>query len=159
MNILFLDIDGVLNSRQWHSSESCKVLGTSVKRFFDPVCVEYLNRIVNETETKVVISSSWRILRSLQNLQDLFKSIGFTGKIFGKTEDLSIFEPDTPNLRGVEIKNWTKDNQKHFKTPIKYIILDDEDDFLKEQKTFFFQTNSDIGLDTSTTEKIISFFK
>ncbi|MFL0101215.1 HAD domain-containing protein, partial [Tenacibaculum maritimum] len=101
----------------------------------------------------------WRILRSLQNLQDLFKSIGFTGKILGKTEDLSIFEPDTPNLRGIEIKNWIKDNQKHFKTPIKYIILDDEDDFLKEQKPNFFQTNPDIGLDTSTTEKIIAFLK
>ncbi|MCO7186091.1 HAD domain-containing protein [Tenacibaculum sp. XPcli2-G] len=159
MNILFLDIDGVLNSRQWHSSENCKILEITVKRFFDPACVEYLNKIVNETETKVVISSSWRILRSLQNLQDLFKSIGFTGKIFGKTEDLSIFEPDTPNLRGVEIQNWIKDNQKHFKTPIKYVIIDDENEFFSHQEQFFFQTNPDIGLDTTITEKIITFFK
>lgn len=159
MNIIFLDIDGVLNSKQWHNSDSCKALGNSVKRYFDPVCVEYLNSIISETRARVIISSSWRILRSLQDLQDLFKSIGFIGKIYGKTEDLSIFEPDTPNLRGVEIQNWIKDNQKHFKTPIKHIILDDEDDFLKEQKLFFFQTNPDIGLDTSITEKIISFFK
>lgn len=159
MKILFLDIDGVLNSEQWHSSENCKELGTSVKRFFDPICVEHLNRIINETETKIIISSSWRILRDLQNLQDLFKSIGFTGKILGKTEDLSIFEPESFNLRGLEIKNWIKDNQKHFKTSIKYIILDDEDDFLKEQKQYFFQTNPSTGLDASITEKIISFFK
>ncbi len=159
MKILFLDIDGVLNSKQWHNSDNCKAFGTSVKRFFDPVCVEYLNRIVAETETRIIISSSWRIIRSLQNLQDLFKSIGFTGRILGKTEILSTFEPDTPNLRGVEINNWITDNQKHFKTPIKYIILDDEDDFLKEQKKYFFQTNPDIGLDTSSTEKIIAFFK
>lgn len=159
MKILFLDIDGVLNSKQWHNSDNCKAFGTSVKRFFDPVRVEYLNRIVTETETRIIISSSWRIIRSLQNLQDLFKSIDFTGRILGKTEILSTFEPDTPNLRGVEIKNWIKDNQKHFKTPIKYVILDDEDDFLKEQKKYFFQTNPDIGLDISTTEKIIAFFK
>ncbi|MBE7633161.1 hypothetical protein F7642_02300 [Tenacibaculum finnmarkense genomovar ulcerans] len=157
MKILFLDIDGVLNSKQWHNSDNCKAFETSVKRFFDPVCVEYLNRIV--TETRIIISSSWRIIRSLQNLQDLFKSINFTGRILGKTEILSTFEPDTPNLRGVEIKNWITDNQKHFKTPINYVILDDEDDFLKEQKKYFFQTNPDIGLDISTTEKIIAFFK
>ncbi len=159
MNILFLDIDGVLNSKQWHSSDSCKALGNSVKRYFDPICVEHLNSIISETGARVIISSSWRILRSLQDLQDLFKSIGFAGKIYGKTEVLSTFEPDTPLLRGNEIKNWLADNQKHFKTPIQYVILDDEDDFLESQNPNFFQTNSDIGLDKELTEKIITFFK
>ena len=159
MNILFLDIDGVLNSKQWHSSDSCKALGNSVKRYFDPVCMKYLNSIISETEARVIISSSWRILRSLQDLQDLFKSVGFTGKIYGMTPDLSIFQPDSENLRGLEIQQWITNNQRYFKTAIQYIILDDEDGFLENQQQYFFQINSDIGLNDSLTGKIISFFK
>lgn len=158
MNILFLDIDGVLNSKQWHNSDECKALGKSVKRFFDPICVKHLNKIVTETQARVIITSSWRFLRNLQDLQDIFKSIGFTGKIYGMTEVLSTFKTNTPMLRGKEIKHWLGDNNKYFKTPIKYVILDDEDDFLISQKTNFFQTNSEIGLDGNVTDKIISFF-
>ncbi|MCD9584774.1 HAD domain-containing protein [Tenacibaculum maritimum] len=158
MKIIFLDIDGVLNSRVWYNSNEYKTMGTSIKRYFDPKCVQLLNNITLETGAKIVVSSSWRVTRSLVQLQDLFKLIGITGKVYGKTQDLSLYETDSKNLRGLEIKDWITTNEKRIKSPIQYIILDDENGFLKEQKLFFFQTNPNIGLDISITKKIISFF-
>ncbi len=159
INILFLDIDGVLNSTQWYNSNSCKALDKSIKRYFDPVCIEYLNKIVNETEARIIISSSWRLLRDLQELQNIFYAVGFKGKIYGKTPISSSYDMENPIPRGLEIQEWLDDNRNKFKSSIKYAILDDEDDFLESQKPYFFQTNFNTGLDDSLAEKIISFFK
>lgn len=159
MNIIFLDIDGVINSKEWHESELCKSFGTSVKRYFDPKCVALLNRIVEESSARIIISSSWRLLRNLQELQDLFHSVGFTGKIYGKTPVSSTYDIDNPTSRGAEIQEWLDANKKRIKSPIRYVILDDEDDFLEHQYSYFFQTNPVTGLDTSLTEKVISFFR
>ncbi|CAA0163047.1 conserved hypothetical protein [Tenacibaculum maritimum] len=158
MKIIFLDIDGVLNNSTFFKSEECKACGTSIKRYFDPKCVQVLNSITLETGAKIVVSSSWRITRSLVQLQDLFKLIGITGKVYGKTQDLSLYETDSKNLRGLEIKDWITTNKKRIKTPIQYIILDDENDFLAEQKQCFYKTNPDTGLNTKTKEKVITFF-
>ncbi len=159
MNILFLDIDGVLNSTQWYNSDSCIALGKSVKRYFDPVCVGNLNRIVAETQCRVIISSSWRLLKELQELQNIFYVVGFKGKIYGKTPMSSSYNMENPIPRGLEIQEWLDSHTNKFKSSIKYAILDDEDDFLESQKPYFFQTDFNIGLDDTLAEKIISFYK
>lgn len=158
MKLIFLDIDGVLNSQQWHESEKCQSIGNSIQRHFDPYCIELLNQIVSQTQAKVIISSSWRF-RPLMELKDIFTSIGFNGKIYGKTPMVSSYDTDSPAPRGMEIQEWIEDNQRKFKSPFRYAILDDEQDFLENQQQHFFQTNPEIGLDLETSNRVIAFFE
>lgn len=158
MNIIFLDIDGVLNSKAWSESETYKSFGNSVLRHFDPRSVELLNRLVTETNAKVVISSSWRFLRSLQELNDIFRQVGFKTKLYSFTPIQNVYEAEKPGQRGMEIQEWLNDPRRK-NMDIKYAILDDVNDFLEPQQQYFFQTNPDIGLDTAITEQVIQFFK
>ena len=62
MNLIFLDVDGVINSikhlievyNETHKPHS----GYSYP--FDPNCLENLKRLVSETNSSLVISSTWR---------------------------------------------------------------------------------------------------
>lgn len=54
MNLVFLDIDGVLNNLG-----SAMGLG-STSRYFDPVSVALVDRLCREGHAQIVVSSSWR---------------------------------------------------------------------------------------------------
>lgn len=66
MKIVFLDIDGVLNSKPFFDRELPGGSGTGLQLGvdwslrFDPKCVALLQRILDETGAVVVISSAWR---------------------------------------------------------------------------------------------------
>lgn len=53
MKILFLDIDGVLNGHQKDEQGYCRIV---------PYCVNYLNRVIDATDCKIVLSSAWRYM-------------------------------------------------------------------------------------------------
>lgn len=91
---LFLDIDGVLNSVSWYREEWNKN-HVYPQGDFDPKCVELVNRIVEETGCKVVVSSSWR---TESNLQSIFDKAGLEFKIHSITPFGS--------HRGCEIQEW-----------------------------------------------------
>lgn len=126
--VLFLDIDGVLNSR--------KTLGVYGEHLSSEM-VRRLNKIVKLTDCDVVLSSSWRTLFTLEVFHAMMFNQGMTycHKIVGKTETLSSF-------RGKEIKDYL---DRHPEYDV-YCILDDETDMLDEQKPFFIRTNWDTGL-------------
>jgi hypothetical protein len=128
MKIIFLDIDGVLNSMD------------SMKRkkgiFFDDnpdeVHIGHLNHIIEETGAKVVISSTWRKGTGAIYLWRLLDQCGFKGKVLGTT-------PDTGDIRGNEIRCWMDryNNRRDWKLnrdqedfdPIEsFVILDDDSD-------------------------------
>ena len=54
LKILFLDFDGVLNSEQY--LHRCGEYGV----VFDPACMVQLQRIVQTTDARIVLTSSWR---------------------------------------------------------------------------------------------------
>ncbi|WP_158447885.1 HAD domain-containing protein [Aquimarina longa] len=53
MKIIFLDIDGVLNSDTWEKSDEY-INGEYPEKMFDPNTVNLLNKIISETESKIV---------------------------------------------------------------------------------------------------------
>lgn len=57
MKILFLDIDGVLNSYQFYENKSNQEL---VDNPFDTACVRHLKTIIDATDAKIVLTSTWR---------------------------------------------------------------------------------------------------
>ena len=107
MKLIFLDIDGVLNSHGNTQIENDKIL--------------LLNEIVKETNAEVVITSTWRIGQSVQTLQQTLSNLGFIGIVNGKTDELW--------CRGEEIDEYLHpqdhwDNLQH-NDVTRYIVIDD----------------------------------
>lgn len=163
MKILFLDIDGVLNHDVWFGSDAYRNHQENWRvSMFDPDCVARVNRILQETGAKLVVSSSWR---DMADLADIFKGVGLPTK-FDTTPYAEVIYPDlNPILdifsdtddvryyRGSEIK-WYLDH--NIKEDYVYCILDDDHDMLKEQSEYFVNTSNPNGLTDKLTEKAIN---
>jgi hypothetical protein len=123
MNIIFLDIDGVLTSPRTGYFN------------FDIYAVNFLRWICQNSDTKIVITSTWRKNHNKE----------FFEKIFSKVLHDDWQTPIINKLsktRGDEIQKWL-DNHKEIKD---YIILDDDNDMLKSQKDHLISTDPENGL-------------
>ena len=84
--VLFLDIDGVLNTERQH--DRCVNEGIApVDNFgyaFDPIAVINLKKIIDDTGAGIVISSSWKFW-GLSTMQKLWASRSLPGKIIDVT--------------------------------------------------------------------------
>ena len=149
MKNIFLDIDGVLNTRNFGSQDS-----------FDSKAVANLARIIESTGAAIVISSSWKFL-GLSEIQRIWRIKKLPGKVIDITPDtisddmlLKADLSDIDNLytRGNEIKEWLK---KHIFDNSNYVIIDDSNNFLPEQYSHLVQTDPKIGLSASDARRAI----
>lgn len=144
MRIIFLDIDGVLNS--WASSYKI----TTEK-------LQLLNDLIKQTDAKIVISSSWRIGSSnvKEFLKNKFKKDDFRldnfkdatnreciQNIFYNDNIIDLTDTFGPS-RGDEIQRWL-DN--HSDDVDLYVILDDSSDMLDGQLEHLVQTDTYYGI-------------
>lgn len=115
-NVLFLDIDGVLNSEAWFAQQRGRGLSIISNRaeLIDPVAVGYLNRIVAATGCRVVLSSSWRLHASLSDVRGWLEGAGYMGPLNDRT-------PRLGSSRGAQVAAWLG-----AKGASAYVILDDE---------------------------------
>jgi len=175
MKIIFLDFDGVLNCEDWYRrqfEETKNDLELSEYPYseFDPEIIQRLNHIINETGAKVVVSSTWRHGRSVEELQNILSRVGFTGEVIDKTKHLDAINGYSLP-RGCEIEhwleqkgqfqriNWSVKEQLKFieKATVKnYIILDDDSDMLYNQREHFISTSGYYGLTKEKVEKAIT---
>ena len=128
--ILFLDIDGVVNSKS--TTDFRNNLWP-----VDPYKAFLVGKIQLDTDCKVVLSSSWR------HHPDGIKSANMIVDILDKT-------PYLPATRGREIQKWLDDHPE----VEKYAILDDDSDMLDSQKPNFFQTTFESGLTEEIAKKV-----
>jgi hypothetical protein len=141
MKIIFLDFDGVLNSNEFNKKANLSgTLDMSNVSWWvemvDPIAVARLNTIIEKTDAKVVVSSSWRLYNSVEMLTEILHHVGFKGEII----DLTPKRYDS--RRGKEIKKFLET------TPIKvdkFVVIDDDEDIWPfELKTV--QTDIKYGL-------------
>ena len=149
--VLFLDLDGVLNTGRWHSQTSRHELQDEYGYTFDPIAVTNLGKIIDETGAEIVISSSWKSF-GLSELEDMWSERGLPGKLIGITpntvSDEMLLNVDLDHMeifsiRGMEIKEWLDTKGKKVSH---YAIIDDMDNFLPEQHPHFVQTNPEVGI-------------
>ncbi len=126
MRVIFLDIDGVLNVYPQGRDE----YGALFHNHF----VDNLKSIIDATQAKIVISSTWRY-SGLRVMQEMWEMRDLPGEVIDITEVLHI-------NRGEEIAEWLRCNQVD-----SYVILDDDDDMNSEQMINFVKTsgNKDHG--------------
>lgn len=127
MKIIFLDIDGVLNSTEFYENQADDDLR---KNPFDRRCVAALKEIVDATQAKIVLTSSWRggwdkdparCHLEGQLLNELFAEYGFS--VYDKTASLR------SGRRPMEIKQYLETSGSEV---ITYVIIDDNDFGWKE---------------------------
>lgn len=123
MKVIFLDIDGVLNSDAYFDRIKDRVM-EGIEEDIDIKTIELLNKAVKETGAKVVLDSSWRYRRKADELQELLAQYGIS---IEKT-------PFIDNRRGEEIRQWLNEAEYVGYNVEDYILLDDDifDDFDKE---------------------------
>jgi hypothetical protein len=161
VRIIFLDIDGVLNSELYYKSERTKPDGEVLIdprdawrcNDIDPLSVSYLNEIIDKTGAKVVISSTWRHL-GIEKLQFILGNRGFTGEIIGLTP-----RGCEGCVRGNEILGWVRSNKPligdDYHDFNSYVILDDDSDMLYWQRNNFILVDGYVGLTPSNAYKAI----
>ena len=147
--ILFLDIDGVLNTdrQQWYCQMNSIAPVDKFGYAFDSKAVENLATILEETGAEIVISSSWKFL-GLQTLQKMWKDRNMPGTILYIT-------PDGDN-KGLKIDEWLL---KHESQVSGYAIIDDENDMQPEQQEHFVQTNSQFGITLKDADRVMTILR
>lgn len=113
--IIFLDVDGVLNSDKTKARTPNGYIGISSEK------VDMLKKIVKDTGASIILSSSWRLMEPIDlDYKYLIHQLEYKGlHIQAKTELLK-------NHRGKEIKKYL-DEHKEIEA---FVILDDE--FIQE---------------------------
>lgn len=152
MKILFLDVDGVLNSDEYYNyirpiRKNLKFPDTKI----DPDAVNLLNYIVSKTGCEIVVSSAWRFGKSINALVSLFHEMGIEKDIFDMTKWDATTLTDV-NPRGDEIQEWLDENKD---IVTNYAILDDSYAMNDEQLPYTVFTDDKVGLTEENAEKII----
>lgn len=142
MKLIFLDFDGVLNSR------------ANLYRGLDPANVRQLNDLVQRSGAAVVISSTWRH-KGLSDCQGELLAAGFVGRIIGCTPDLDRREGGVwlGFDRGAEIAAWLADRGVGLVES--FVILDDAAD-MGELLPRLVQTDTNVGLQPADVERALA---
>lgn len=137
-SIIFLDLDGVLNTEQYQALLA--VEGKPTKDawgpLFDPRTVDNLRTILNATGTSIVISSSWRYIHRLGSLRMMWVVRELPGEILDTLPCGATYVS-----RGEDIECWLKQHGQ-----ANYVIIDDLDDFYPAQHYRYVQTNPIVGI-------------
>lgn len=152
MNIIFLDIDGVLNHYSSRKAEKFQLDQTKMMLVAD---------LARETQAQIVISSTWRKGNSLAYFREIFwhfctlyPARQYSWKRYKDDCEKMAIACRTPIIwdvvRGVEIECWL---MAHEGTVKNYVILDDDSDMLPHQMPHFVKTNGRYGITKKDVQK------
>ncbi len=146
--IIFLDVDGVLNSCRWFRVRGKPTTkGPLGVHDLDPHAVRRLNRIIDRTGARVVVSSVWRLTRSVAQLQEVLEARGFRGNVVGKT-------PQFGRFRGHEIQAWLFDHPEIGR----FVIIDDDCDMAHLMPRLVC-THFRVGLTNTHVDRAVAILK
>lgn len=148
MKIVFLDLDGVLNSIAWYARRGPHAPEQDYFAYaIDPACMARLNRLCAQTGARIVFSSTWRKGVSLPRLQTAFAGVGCAARIIGKTPELH------GETRGTEIAAWLTIHRAGRDTT--FVILDDDAD-MGLLSVRLIQTDRATGLTDADVDRAIA---
>ena len=73
MKIIFLDFDGVMDTSYYDFvlAREGKPSSDAYGPIFDPKCVDYLRRIIDQTGASIVVSSTWKWLMNYKDILEI----------------------------------------------------------------------------------------
>ncbi len=164
MNIVFLDIDGVVNTPLLDTEPFDLINGKTKKdgfyyglafptdkKLYNRQALMLLNKLCIENNAKIVISSTWKVL-GIDYLKELLVNSGLIDTI--EVIDTTPYREDFKLTRGNEIQAYL-DNHPEVDN---YVILDDEDRMLPSQQEHFVKINYYVGISIPDYEYAKSIF-
>ena len=150
---IFLDFDGVMVTDRYQAELTAtnSPLRDEYGAKFDPICVECLEQIIDSTDAGIVVTSTWKMEKGLEGLQQMWQARHLPGKVIGVTPDID------PIHRGDEISAWLE----KWGEECRYAIIDDMpilDFFKEEQLSFLLKVDERTGLNRETVRKVIEYF-
>ncbi|MDP3522302.1 MAG: HAD domain-containing protein [Hydrogenophaga sp.] len=144
MFTLFLDFDGVLHPEFCHPS-----------KYFSSLA-HFEGAVRRMPDVRVVISSTWRLQRTLEQLRDLF-SADVARLIVGVTPVASTLESVPDSLLGYEREAecvaWLRSRQEsHFP----WLALDDRAWLFRPFSQFLYLTDGEVGLTQELAEGLVA---
>ena len=127
MKVIFLDFDGVITiPPKWHLNANK---------------IKLIKKLVEETNAKIVVSSSWRS----ENVEETIKQItGYTKKCH-KTKMLYWLADNIYDITPWISDKKFKDSRRGGQEVENYVIIDDDGDMLDYQLFHFIQTDYQTG--------------
>lgn len=163
--LLFLDVDGVLNSAKYFTSDKFKSLKGNLSEeeimltrhdlLLDEAPISLLNSLVEQSQAKVVLSSTWRNKFSLDEMNKLLSDKGATFNLCGKTPRLLPKKFSMRVYRHDEIQDYLNNLNE---IPESFVILDDEGPMSYLDK-FFVKTNYEFGLQEHHITKALKILR
>lgn len=152
IKVIFLDIDGVLNSYDWRLKNKEK---NNEIKCLDDRAIKILAEIVKTSGAKIVLSSSWRTKDAddvyMKILKSKFENLSIT--IFSETGYCRKKYP-----RGWEIREWLKNNRKIYNI-VSFVIIDDDSQGISSHKKtllpYYVKTSFKDGLKEKHIDKIL----
>jgi hypothetical protein len=136
MKLIFLDFDGVVNTRLYDSKkDKIGYFHPEDEAVNNKNAIGFLNLLVKETGAKVVVSSTWRRGETVETLSEWLCNSGFEGEVIGKTPRMDSY------CRGAEIEEYLL----RLNDVESYVILDDDSDMLKHQMDNFVKCSHEYG--------------
>lgn len=156
MNVVFLDVDGVLNNRKSMivaHEQGLHPPGPLGNMFtVDPEAVARFRALVERLDLKIVVSSTWRF-----HPHALKTALNWCG--WEKPPIIANTDRDGPK-RGNEIGRWLDQQMMLHVDPVvkSYCIIDDDSDMLPEQMENFVKTDNVTGLTDENIEQMIAVY-
>ena len=155
--VVFLDIDGVLNSNFWNESHQREI---SDGTLIDESKIKLLCKLIKKTNAKIILHSGWKywfdsnlkpLRKEAENLKFLLEKEGLT--IAGVTPDHATEEIRKTKkfslVKADEILAWLKQH----KEVDRWVVLDDLDLHNAEIAKHQIKTDQTIGLTMEDVEK------
>jgi len=140
MKVIFLDFDGVIT--------------IPPKWYLQANLIKNVKKIVDATEAKIVVSSSWRmdtVEETVDTIIGRTKRCPRNKMLYWLIDNIYDVTHTYKGLRGQEIKDWLDEHDD----VDNYVIIDDDNDFYDEQLYHFVQTNYEDGLTEVETKRAI----
>lgn len=153
MKLLFLDIDGCLNTHSWDQDAKSSTL--------DRDKVERLNYVLNETGARIVVSSAWRYMvhggaMTLGGFDYLLRTHGvIADAVVGITRMDTMIDKEAPkpDERGEQISDWLMNDNRWSGHP--YAVIDDLDAGITAAGHPFVQCDGKVGMTDADAERLI----
>lgn len=142
-NIIFLDIDGVMNTENYQYRHKLET-GSTKNEHWSPIACRHLNQLCDQFNARIVFSSTWRTDKDVEELRKILaKNDIDPDLLIGITPDLEQEEQKDEFCRGDEIKCWLDENDCR-----NYVIIDDlpPSDFLESHRRHLVTVKPDTGL-------------
>lgn len=132
--VAFIDIDGVIcTDRAYYAYGADKA--RNIMRAWDPISIKLVDRLCQDYNLKVVISSTWR---QRYDVPLILLTHGFNGSFH---EDDKTPQHFGNRSRGQEIRDWLEEHPE----VTRYIIIDDSEDGLVGNELSPYHVKTDIS--------------